>query len=191
MTDPLKNLGRVRPGADGAGWVCGLCPDPHDSYRSAVDCRRSARKLQERDAAEQYQAQSRQRRAQRVASARGERPAPPVLRARSRRSEVSVGRKSQLVGFVLTFLFGPVGLFYSSVPAALALTIGAGGLTGIFFIILPALFLELILLVILLNLLLWLVSIALSFATVAAFNRRAAVDDRRHEELVAATRARR
>jgi hypothetical protein len=191
MTNPLKNLGRVRPSEDGAGWLCGLCPDPHDSYRSAIECRRRARKLQERDAAEQYQAQSRQRRARRVEPDEGEAPAPPMPRTRGRRAAVSSGRKSQLVGFVLTFLFGPIGLFYSSVPAALALTIGASGLTGIFFVFLPALFLELILLVVLMNLLLWLVSIGLSFATVAAFNRRAAVDDRRHEELVAATRDRR
>ncbi len=190
MKNPLNNLGRIQASDDGGGWICGLCPDPHSSYRSAVDCRRSARTLQERDAAEQYQAERRQRRARRVTSDEDGPAAPPMPRTRGRRSAVSVGRKSQLIGFVLTFLFGPVGLFYSSVPAALALTIGAGGLTGIFFVILPALFLELILLVILLNLLLWLVSIGLSFATVAAFNRRAAVDDRRHEELVAATRAR-
>ncbi len=177
MTNPLNNLGRVQPSEDGAGWLCGLCPDPHDSYRSAIECRRSARKMLERDAAEEYQTQTHRRRAHRAARDVDEDPVPRPSRTRDRRRAVSGRRKSQLVGFVLTFFFGPLGLFYSSIAAALAVLIGM----FLYAAVMPVL-------VIFLAPILWLVSIGLSFATVAAYNRRAELEDRRHEELVTATR---
>ena len=34
-------------------------------------------------------------------------------------------KKSQLIGFLLTFLVGPLGLFYSSAPAALGFLLAA------------------------------------------------------------------
>ena len=177
MTDPLNNLGRVRPSEDGAGWLCGLCPDPHDSYRSAIECRRRARKMQERDAAEEYQAKARQRRTRRAVSKETKAPDATLPKSRDRRRMVSSKRKSQLVGFVLTFFFGPLGLFYSSVAAAFGLLLG---------VIVAALAMPL--LGFFVALILWMVSIGISFATVGAYNRRADLEDRRHAELVSAAR---
>lgn len=42
MRRSLNNLGPVVSG-DNGGWVCGLCVDPHASYRGAVQCRRDAK----------------------------------------------------------------------------------------------------------------------------------------------------
>lgn len=86
-------------------------------------------------------------------------------------------KKSQLVGFMLTFLFGPIGLFYSSAAAALGflifalalgfLTLGLGAIGA---------------------LLMWPVSILVGFATVSRFNARVALEEKRHRELVRAAR---
>lgn len=84
-------------------------------------------------------------------------------------------KKSQLVGFLLTLLLGPLGLFYSSIAAALALlllTFGAafattfiGGLGA---------------------LVAWPLSILVGFATVSRYNSRVALEERRHREVVRA-----
>lgn len=83
-------------------------------------------------------------------------------------------KKSQLVGLALTFFFGPLGLFYSSTAAAIAMTVLAiiiGGATFVF----GALFV-------------WPLCMLLSIFTVHRYNRGVRIDERRHEELVKATR---
>lgn len=84
-------------------------------------------------------------------------------------------KKSQLIGFLLTFLVGPLGLFYSSAPAALGFLLAAivfGVLTaGI------ALFV------------IWPISIITGFFTVHRHNSKVALEERRHKELLEATKA--
>lgn len=81
-------------------------------------------------------------------------------------------KKSQLVGFVLTFTFGPLGLFYSSVPAALGFLLAA-----VIFGILTA---GIALLVI------WPISIITGFFTIHRHNSTVALEEQRHKELVEA-----
>lgn len=77
-------------------------------------------------------------------------------------------KKSQLVGFLLTLFFGPVGLFYSSVPAAL-------GFLAIF------VFIDFAPIVIRAQFL-WSASILVSFFTVKSFNSKAAMEESRRQE---------
>ena len=84
-------------------------------------------------------------------------------------------RKSQLIGFVLTLLLGPLGLFYSSTPAAVGFVLAGivlGALTAgvaLFFVIWPA-------------------SIITGFFTVHRYNSKVALEERRHKELLEATK---
>ena len=133
--------------------------------------------MQEREAAEEYQAQTRERRARLAREQRVEASGRADSRSRTNRHAVSSRRKSQVVGLLLTFFFGPLGLFYSSVAASLGLILGA----ILAILALPVLGM-------LLAPLVWLASIAIGFATVASFNRRASLEDQRHAELVEAAR---
>ena len=83
-------------------------------------------------------------------------------------------RKSHIISLILTFIFGPLGLFYSTIGGAIALTILAIAIGSITLGI-GALFL-------------WPVAMIVGFFAVNRHNRRANLDDRRHEELVQATR---
>ena len=83
--------------------------------------------------------------------------------------------KSQLTGFILTVLFGPLGLFYSSVPAAFG---------GIFF-----LFAFGIITFGIGAFLIWPIFILMSFYTVNRYNKKVALEERRHEEIVNASKA--
>ena len=81
-------------------------------------------------------------------------------------------KKSQFVQFLLTLLFGPLGLFYSSTGAGLGftlVTISLGAVTGGIAAIL-----------------MWVVSILTGFLTVSNYNAAIAKSDRQHAELVAA-----
>ena len=82
-------------------------------------------------------------------------------------------KKSQLVGFLLTLFFGPIGLFYSSVPAALGFLAAFVFSWGFIVFIAP---------------IVWLAAIIVSFFTVESFNSKVAMEESRHQELVAATR---
>lgn len=84
-------------------------------------------------------------------------------------------KKSQIVGFLLTFFFGPLGLFYSSAAAAAGLLVAAI-LLGLTTLGIGAI-------------LLWPVSILVGFATVSRFNGRVALEERRHRELVRSARS--
>ena len=83
-------------------------------------------------------------------------------------------KKSQLVSFVLTLLFGPLGLFYSSVPAAFGFVIASvilGGITvGMALIAI------------------WPLSIITGFFAVHRYNSKAALEEQRHKELLEATK---
>ena len=83
-------------------------------------------------------------------------------------------RKSQLTGLLLTFFFGPLGLFYSSVSAALAFTLA----TLVFGAMTAGLG----------ALLIWPISIIIGFFTVHSYNQKVALEERRHQELLQATK---
>lgn len=82
--------------------------------------------------------------------------------------------KSQLFGFLFTFLAGPIGLLYSSASAALSVFLiavvfglpsgGAGAIIG------------------------WPLAIIVSFFTVRARNKKLSLEERRHQEIVSAIR---
>jgi hypothetical protein len=84
-------------------------------------------------------------------------------------------KKSQVTGVILTLLFGPLGLFYSSVPAALGCIVFSfafGLITlgiGVFFI--------------------WPVFILIGVYTVSRYNKKIDLDEKRHEEILKATKA--
>ena len=83
-------------------------------------------------------------------------------------------KKSQIVQFLLNLVFGPLGLFYSSLVGGLVFTLIATGLSvGIFgvgwFLVYPFV-------------------IGTGFFTVARHNSGVRIDERRHAELVDATR---
>lgn len=85
-----------------------------------------------------------------------------------------MNKKSQIVQLVLNLLFGPLGLFYSSWVAGLVFTLIAAGLSvGVFgvgwFLVYPFV-------------------LAIGFFTVHRHNSDVRVDERRHRELVDATR---
>ena len=79
-------------------------------------------------------------------------------------------KKSQLIGFILCFLFGPLGLFYVSVAAAIGMILMLFPLAliipmfGILFV--------------------WPLSIILSFYLVAKFNKKVVREERRHLEML-------
>lgn len=84
-------------------------------------------------------------------------------------------KKSQFGQFVLTFLFGPLGLLYSSIGwgmglllAAMVLGLATGGIGGI---------------------IIWPVSIIMGFIKVSAYNQYIEKKDRQHNEMMAATLA--
>jgi hypothetical protein len=84
-------------------------------------------------------------------------------------------KKSQLTGFILTLIVGPIGLFYSSSAAAiglilLALVLGVPTM-GIGAIIV------------------WPIAILTGFYTVGKHNARVEIEEKRHRELLSATRA--
>lgn len=84
-------------------------------------------------------------------------------------------KKSQFGQFVLTFLFGPLGLLYSSVGWGMGLLLAAiviGLATAGFGVILV-----------------WLVSIVMGFVKVSAYNQYIEKKDRQHNEMMAATLA--
>ena len=83
-------------------------------------------------------------------------------------------KKSQIVQFLLSALFGPLGLFYSSLAGGILFTLVAAGLSvGFFgigwFFVYPFVLLT-------------------GFFTVARHNRDARVGERRHRETVEAMR---
>ena len=90
-------------------------------------------------------------------------------------------RKSQRVNIGLVLVFGPLGLFYASVWQAFVLL-----LCAVFVMVLPAP----------INLyglgVIWLLALAVGMSAVSARNKKIdqqeAVDERRHQELIAATR---
>lgn len=84
--------------------------------------------------------------------------------------------KSQFTGFLLTLFFGPLGLFYSSMPATLGFVIASlafGAVTMGFAIFL-----------------IWPISIIVGFFTVSNHNSKIAMEEKRHKELLEATKAR-
>lgn len=85
-------------------------------------------------------------------------------------------KKSQIVQFLLNLVFGlgGVSLFYSSFVAGVVFTV----LQVVAFGVVP----------LIANLALWPVVILVGFVTVAARNREARTEERRHRELVDATR---
>ncbi len=84
-------------------------------------------------------------------------------------------KKSQFGQFILTFLFGPLGLLYSSVGWGMGLLV-AGIVVGALTMGLAAL-------------IVWPVSIIMGFVKVSAHNQYIEKKDRQHEEMMAATLA--
>ena len=83
-------------------------------------------------------------------------------------------KKSRIVQFVLSLLFGPLGLFYSSTAGGIIFTLIAVGLSvGVFgvgwFLVYPFV-------------------LVAGFFTVGRHNRRVRDDERRHREVVDAAR---
>lgn len=83
-------------------------------------------------------------------------------------------RKSQVIQLLLNVVFGPLGLFYSSLVAGIAFTLVAAGLSAGFigvgwFLVYPFVILA-------------------GFFTVRRRNNEARLDERRHRELLEATR---
>ena len=83
-------------------------------------------------------------------------------------------KKSYVLQFILTLLFGPLGMFYSSTAAALAFLLAAI-VFGSFTLGAALLFI-------------WPLCIVVSLFMVSNFNEKADLDDRRHEELVRAVK---
>ena len=79
-------------------------------------------------------------------------------------------KKSHLVGFILTFLFGPLGLFYSNVIASIGLILiglTIGGLSaGFGFLVM------------------WPISMIFSFFLVGRYNKKVLLEERRHREIL-------
>ena len=85
-----------------------------------------------------------------------------------------MSKKSQIVQLLLNLLFGPLGLFYSNWVAGLVFTLIAAGLSAGFigvgwFLVYPFV-------------------LIIGFFTVAKHNGAVNADERRHRELVDATR---
>ena len=90
------------------------------------------------------------------------------------RASAPMTKKSQIVQLLLNLVFGPLGLFYSSWVAGLAFTLVAAGLSAGFigigwFFVYPFVLIA-------------------GFFTVARHNSGVRLDERRHRELVDATR---
>ena len=85
-------------------------------------------------------------------------------------------RKSYIVSLFLTTLFGPVGLFYTTLAGAIAMTLVSVGVASVTS--------GLGLLVV------WPVSMLAGIGTVHSHNRKMALEERRHRELVAAAAGR-
>ena len=77
---------------------------------------------------------------------------------------------------VLTFFFGPVGLFYSNVVLAIALIFVSFGV-GVFTLGLGLLFM-------------WPLAILCGFWTVANYNAKLDLEQKRHDDIVRATASR-
>ena len=82
--------------------------------------------------------------------------------------------KSYLVQFLLTFFFGPIGLFYSSVAAAICFIIMGFGIGIVTFLIG--------------SLLVWPASILAGFVTVRNFNEDAEIDKGRFDMSITTMR---
>ena len=82
-------------------------------------------------------------------------------------------KKSQLVQLVLALLFGPFGLFYSSVAAGIAMAIA-----GVVLLILHPVFLLVWVAVC------WPLSVLIGVYAVYRNNARVSLQDRRHEQLL-------
>lgn len=83
-------------------------------------------------------------------------------------------RKSLLVSFFLTLLFGPLGLLYSSIAAGI-------GMTLISFFVLPATaFIAMIVI--------WPLCILVGLYTTGKYNREVALEEVRHRELLDAAK---
>lgn len=80
--------------------------------------------------------------------------------------------KSYTLGIVLTALFGPFGNFYSSIGAGFALLIG-----GLFAITVTGGVAVIVL---------WPLNIIVSCATIASYNEKLQLEQKRHDELVKA-----
>jgi len=78
--------------------------------------------------------------------------------------------KSHLAQFFLTFFFGPVGLFYSSTPAAIGFIFASMALAAMGGLLLAFL--------------IWPIVIIVGFSTVSGYNSRIELEERRHQELV-------
>lgn len=84
-------------------------------------------------------------------------------------------KKSHAIQFLLALLLGPVGLFYSSTPAALGFLLTSVLLVPISFG--------------LALLLIWPICIVAGISLVARHNRKLKLEHQRHEELIKAVRA--
>lgn len=84
-------------------------------------------------------------------------------------------KKSYLVQFILNVFFGPLGLFYSSVAAAIAFTIAAVMVAFVTFFV-GAFFV-------------WPITILVGFYTVSRYNKKVDLDEQRHQELMNAKSA--
>lgn len=83
-------------------------------------------------------------------------------------------KKSYLVSFVMTLTLGPLGLFYSSTPAALGFLLAS----IIFGVISVGMALVII----------WPITIITGFLTVHRYNSNVVLEERRHQELLEATK---
>ena len=174
----MEMLGPIRAG-EGGGWVCGLCEEEHASYRDAVECRRAYQRRQSVEGSGNVPRVSK----------RGERPARSAgTRRRLVGGGVQVeGQKSNVVVFLLTFFLGPAGLFYSSSPAALMLLFAGLGGTVFLLVFLPV---GGWIVVLLWSVAAWIAAMLIGPVTVRRYNRRLALEEQRHRELVEAAQGR-
>lgn len=81
-------------------------------------------------------------------------------------------KKSQLISFLLTLFLGPIGLFYSSVAAALGFIIAAIAFGAVTYGVGA--------------LIIWPISILVGAAMVSKYNQKVDLEEKRHKELLAA-----
>ncbi|HEB53607.1 MAG TPA: hypothetical protein ENI87_10180 [bacterium] len=89
--------------------------------------------------------------------------------------------------FLLTFFLGPAGLFYSSSPAALMLLFAGLGGTVFLLVFLPV---GGWIVVVLWSVAAWIAAMLIGPVTVRRYNRRLALEEQRHRELVEAAQGR-
>jgi len=86
-------------------------------------------------------------------------------------------KKSYILSLILTLLFGPLGLFYSSLAGAIALTTVAIILGSIIFVVGA--------------LVTWPFSIIVGLLTVRSHNAKVKLEEKRHNEILATKKAER